>query len=88
MPHIPSCGAQRRAEAEDGKMGKSRNDYWTPKPKTVATHKIPSGMGGVFDLIVVEDLGERCKVRVVNSGADWNGMEFTPLKSALIPLAA
>ena len=78
----------RRAEAEDGQMGKSRNDYWTPKPKTVATHKTPSGMGGVFDLIVLEDLGERCRVQVVNSGPGWNGMEFTPLKSALAPLTA
>jgi hypothetical protein len=42
-------------------------------------------MGGLFDVRIVRDLGERAEVEVV-MGNDFDGKRFTPLKEDLTPL--
>lgn len=49
------------------------------KPGTKATHKVPSGMGGVFDVIIDVDAPERDdmkKVVVINRQSDFHGYTF------------
>jgi len=49
-----------------------------------ATHYAPSGMGGVFPVMILETVGERSRVRIIGCD-DWNGLEFNPLTSELTP---
>lgn len=60
----------------------------TRKPAVPATHNVPSGMGGSFDVIVVEDRGETCLVRVRMRNRDWDGYELVVQKSEMKPLGA
>lgn len=54
--------------------------------KKKATHEIPSGLGGKFDVSILEDLGDKIKVRVHYPTRDFDGMVFNTLKHKLIPL--
>jgi hypothetical protein len=50
-------------------------------------YKAPSGLGGFFTVKIIAELGDRVHVRVTDMGDDWNGFEFTPLKSVLAPVS-
>ena len=57
--------------------------HQNPKP----THYMPSGMGGVFEACIVEDMGEHVRVRIISKAyPDWHGKEFTPYKTQLTPI--
>lgn len=43
---------------------------------TVATHTVPSGMGGSFPVIIIEQDQEKATVVVVK-GDDWRGYTFS-----------
>ena len=47
---------------------------------------IPSGLGGVFDVRILEDLGGgRVLVQVVNPQSDYHGVTFHPKLEKLEP---
>lgn len=51
------------------------------------THRTDSGMGGVFDVVILKEMdGDRALVMVVANGPDWNGHQFGVAKSELRPL--
>jgi hypothetical protein len=52
-----------------------------------ATHKTPSGMGGVFPVAIIEDRGDIALVEVRDCGPDWSGYQFTCAKDKLSPLS-
>ena len=58
------------------------------RKKAIATHRCPSGMGGVFDVIIVNDNGSGgVLVRVVGNGKDWNGHQFVVGRDELTPIS-
>lgn len=71
-------------------MGKDRV---TVSKGTKPTHKIPSGMGGVFDVILTgksetdEEGREHHQVTIINSQyPDWHGSTFFQPASVIKPL--
>jgi hypothetical protein len=52
----------------------------------IGTHYAPSGLGGVFEVAIVEDLGECARVRIVSADAEWNGKHFIEQKQYLRPI--
>ncbi len=53
-----------------------------------ATHEISSGLGGVFFVKIIEDMGEKVKVMCCNKFDGWYGKEWVIDKANLSNLAA
>lgn len=51
-------------------------EYEEIAPETKPTHKTPSGMGGVFNIILKEKKGEKQRVIVINKQSSFNGYTF------------
>lgn len=48
----------------------------------------PSGMGGTFDVVIVEDQGDQVSVRVhMPRNPDWHGYTFTTTRDQLTEVA-
>jgi hypothetical protein len=59
------------------------------KPRLKATHQVPSGLGGAFDVAILSEDGDYSFVRVVMPGAgDWHGYTFKAKTAQLTPLRA
>lgn len=52
-----------------------------------ATHKIPSGLGGIFEVVIIDKLkNDRFKVEIINPQHDFHGQPRIVGKDELIPL--
>ncbi len=46
-------------------------------------YNTPSGLGGIFDVIIIEDRGDIALVEVQYPTRDWQGYRFTCAKDTL-----
>lgn len=54
-----------------------------------ATHTMPSGLGGAFDVRIISEVNEtHVRVRITMRNPDFNGEEMTVNRDLLTPLSA